>query len=183
MTRGNTRQRIQDVALELFVSKGYEHASLREIADHLGVTKAALYYHFRTKEDILRAIAEDMIAPVDELLEWGREQPRTAETRAEVLRRYAEALNAAKPFFRFMHDNHAAVREMEIFTGYKDRVGAVMDLLQPPEGGLLDAARASATLFSLHGGLMSLQERPEPEDAKYKARLQVALEIAEHIGG
>ncbi|MFF5422204.1 TetR/AcrR family transcriptional regulator [Streptomyces misionensis] len=54
MTRGNTRQRIQDVALELFAEQGYEKTSLREIAEHLDVTKAALYYHFKTKEDIMR---------------------------------------------------------------------------------------------------------------------------------
>ena len=49
----STRERILDVALELFNSKGYDKTSLREIAERLGVTKAALYYHFARKEDIL----------------------------------------------------------------------------------------------------------------------------------
>jgi AcrR family transcriptional regulator len=48
-----TRERILDVALELFNEQGYERTSLREIAERLGVTKAALYYHFKSKEDIL----------------------------------------------------------------------------------------------------------------------------------
>jgi len=48
-----TRERILDVALELFNEKGYDGTSLREIAERLGVTKAALYYHFERKEDIL----------------------------------------------------------------------------------------------------------------------------------
>src|SRR5690606_31787714 len=43
--RGDTRQRIQDVALDLFAEQGYEKTSLREIAERLDVTKAALYYH------------------------------------------------------------------------------------------------------------------------------------------
>jgi len=51
--RGVTRELILDVALELFNEQGYEKTSLREIADRLGVTKAALYYHFERKEDIL----------------------------------------------------------------------------------------------------------------------------------
>jgi AcrR family transcriptional regulator len=51
----DTRQRILDVALELFIEKGYDKTSLREIADQLGVTKAALYYHFPSKQDILMA--------------------------------------------------------------------------------------------------------------------------------
>lgn len=69
--RGNTRQRIQDVALDLFAEQGYDKTSLREIAERLDVTKAALYYHFKTKEDILEGIFEDMNRPIEELLAWG----------------------------------------------------------------------------------------------------------------
>jgi AcrR family transcriptional regulator len=50
---GSTRERILDVALELFTEQGYDKTSLRDIADRLGFTKAALYYHFERKEDIL----------------------------------------------------------------------------------------------------------------------------------
>ena len=49
----STRERILDVALELFNEQGYDKTSLRQIAERLGVTKAALYYHFERKEDIL----------------------------------------------------------------------------------------------------------------------------------
>ena len=51
--RSDMRERILDVALELFNEHGYEATSLREIAERLGVTKAALYYHFQSKADIL----------------------------------------------------------------------------------------------------------------------------------
>jgi AcrR family transcriptional regulator len=52
----DTRERILDVALDLFVEKGFDQTSLREIAERLGVTKAALYYHFPSKGDILIAL-------------------------------------------------------------------------------------------------------------------------------
>ena len=52
----STRERILDVALDLFIEKGYDKTSLREIAEQLGFTKAALYYHFATKDDILMAL-------------------------------------------------------------------------------------------------------------------------------
>ena len=48
-----TREKILDVALELFTSNGYDKTSLRDIAERLGITKAALYYYFERKEDIL----------------------------------------------------------------------------------------------------------------------------------
>ena len=59
-----TRQRILDVALDLFVEQGYEETSLREIAARVGVTKAALYYHFRSKDEILMTLH----LPVHELM-------------------------------------------------------------------------------------------------------------------
>lgn len=52
----STRDRILDVALDLFTEQGFDGTSLRELADRLGFTKAALYYHFRSKEDILLAL-------------------------------------------------------------------------------------------------------------------------------
>jgi AcrR family transcriptional regulator len=48
-----TRERILDVAQDLFTQHGYDKTSLRDIADRLGITKAALYYYFERKEDIL----------------------------------------------------------------------------------------------------------------------------------
>jgi AcrR family transcriptional regulator len=53
MPQGSTRERILDIALELFVTQGYDKTSLRDIAERLGTTKAALYYHFERKQDIL----------------------------------------------------------------------------------------------------------------------------------
>src|SRR5919198_528000 len=44
-----TRERLLDVALDLFSEKGYAETSLREIAAELGVSKAALYYHFESE--------------------------------------------------------------------------------------------------------------------------------------
>ena len=54
--RSDLRERILDTALELFNEQGYDATSLRELAERLGVTKAALYYHFKSKADILLAL-------------------------------------------------------------------------------------------------------------------------------
>ncbi len=48
-----TREKILAVALELFTERGYDKTSLRDIAERLGITKAALYYYFERKQDIL----------------------------------------------------------------------------------------------------------------------------------
>jgi len=67
--RGSTRERILDVALDLFIEQGYDKTSLREIADCLGFTKAALYYHFERKEDILLALHLRLHSLVPDVLE------------------------------------------------------------------------------------------------------------------
>lgn len=66
---GDTRQRIREVALELFTAQGFEKTSLREIAERLNITKAALYYHFRSKADLIRSLVAPMMDDVDALLD------------------------------------------------------------------------------------------------------------------
>lgn len=53
-----TRHKIIDAATDLFYEQGYQKASLRDIANRVGVTQAAIYYHFRNKEEILYTIIE-----------------------------------------------------------------------------------------------------------------------------
>jgi AcrR family transcriptional regulator len=72
---GDTRARILAVATELFTDQGYEATSLRQIADRLGFTKAALYYHFQSKEQILTALLE----PTGALLAGFVERLRAAD--------------------------------------------------------------------------------------------------------
>jgi AcrR family transcriptional regulator len=64
-----TRERILQVALELFGEHGYEATSLRDIAERLGITKAALYYYFPRKADILLELHWRMHQAGRELLE------------------------------------------------------------------------------------------------------------------
>src|SRR5271156_5702060 len=111
--RSDTRSRVQKVALELFAEQGYEKTSLREIAERLGVTKAALYYHFKSKEDIVHSFTDDYFAELDVLLDWAKDQPRSDETRREVLDRYVSIALAGNEVFRFLEQNRASVQGME----------------------------------------------------------------------
>ena len=62
------RQRILDTARRLFCARGYERTPVRAISDTLGVTKAAVYYHFKAKDDLLDAIVAPLLHGVDEIL-------------------------------------------------------------------------------------------------------------------
>lgn len=175
--RGNTRQRIQDVALELFAEQGYEKTSLREIAEHLDVTKAALYYHFKTKEEILVSIFEDLSRPMEELIEWGRQQPHSLETKQEIIRRYSEALMGAAPLFRFMQENQATIRELRIGEMFKTRMLGLRDILMDPDADLVDQVRCVSALFTMHAGMHVLQDMESDPEEKRKAVLEVATDL------
>jgi AcrR family transcriptional regulator len=172
--RGDTRSRIQDVALALFAEQGYEKTSLREIAENLDVTKAALYYHFKTKEDILVSLVEDLARPVDELISWARTQPRTLETKQEILRRYSESLRGAASLFRFMHENQATMRELSIGGSFKAKVCALNDLLREPDFSLTDQVRCMTALFSMHAGMFVMQNIEGDPEEKRAAILEVS---------
>ena len=65
MARGDTRERIQQVARELFVAQGVQATSLQDIANKLGITKPALYYHFASREELVRSIITPMLADLE----------------------------------------------------------------------------------------------------------------------
>jgi AcrR family transcriptional regulator len=106
----DTRQRILDVALDLFTEQGYDGTSLRQIAEQLGVTKAALYYHFESKEDILMALhmrIHDFGR--DALIRIG-EGPVTLALWEEMLDQVVGEMLAQRKIF-LMHERNQAVLE------------------------------------------------------------------------
>ena len=64
-----TRESLLDAAESMFMEKGVARASLEEIARTAGVTRGAVYWHFRNKQDILDAMLERVRAPLGEMLD------------------------------------------------------------------------------------------------------------------
>lgn len=64
-----TRQQILETAQRLFAELGYDATSLQMIADEMGLTKAAVYYHFRAKSDILQAALHPGLQRLETLLD------------------------------------------------------------------------------------------------------------------
>ena len=108
--KSDTRQRILDVALDLFTEQGYDGTSLREIAEQLGVTKAALYYHFESKEDILMALHMRIHDFGREALMLIGEGPVTLELWGQLLDQIVGEMLAQRKLF-LMHERNQAVLE------------------------------------------------------------------------
>lgn len=147
------RERILRVASELFSEHGYEATSLRAIAERLGVTKAALYYHFKSKEEILQAILQpafdlqrQFIARLDAAAGGG------LEAWAEALAWVAGSLLANVGLFAVLDRNRLAVEQMMHGSDFygehvllHERVNAaVTDAALPPEAQIRMACAIGA---------------------------------------
>jgi AcrR family transcriptional regulator len=148
--RTDTRARIHEVALDVFAEHGYERATMLQIAERLGVTRPALYYHYRSKEDILASVHDELTSSVDELLEWANEQSATRAMRRELLKRLNELMSGPwRAFSRFAQANEAAMRDLSATASFARRMDDVGALLSPADTveGRLKGRLALTALF------------------------------------
>jgi AcrR family transcriptional regulator len=181
--RGDTRARIQEVAVELFTERGYEGTSLREIAERLGVTKAALYYHFKSKEDIVASLVDDYFGQVDSLVAWAKDQPRTPEVRAEILRRYLDMVADRHHVYRMLHQNQAALASLKSGNDhgklFRERMTAIVSLLADPDASLAERVRATAATATVSLCWMFFHDEVDDPGVLRAAILEVAGELAQ----
>jgi len=164
-SRTDTRARIQQIAVELFTEHGYEGTSLREIAERLGVTKAALYYHFKSKEDIVLSLVEDYQAQMDALVAWAGSHPMNAGTRREILSRYMHIVAERSQVFRMLHQNQAALNTMaSALRTLKTAPLQLADQLAGPGASLRERARVLMALGAMSVGWMYLADQVPDRD-------------------
>ena len=177
MGHADTRTRIQKVALRLFNDKGYDATSLREIADEIGVTKAALYYHFKTKEDIVTSLVEDRTAVIERLMGWSRTLPHTTEGRRAFITRYAEELHVAGVMetMQFFERNPTALKDHPSAKRMRDAMISLVDSLAPPGAPLAERLRYNMAIFAMHASFFLLRDVDDEE--RKQAALEVALDL------
>jgi AcrR family transcriptional regulator len=64
--RSVTRREVLEVSRQLFAANGYRSTSLELVAKRLGVTRQALYYHFRSKGEILGALFDELMTKLED---------------------------------------------------------------------------------------------------------------------
>ena len=156
--RGSTRERILDVALELFTEQGYEQTSLREIAERLGVTKAAIYFHFERKEDMLLELHMRLHAlgheAIDELDGLDDDQQR-ADAWPRVLDHFVDQVIRNRELFLFHVRNHRALAVLADNEAHQaeneDIQQRISRLLTSEEIPLAQRVRMAASIGALTG--------------------------------
>jgi AcrR family transcriptional regulator len=179
--RPDTRGRIQAVALDLFTEQGYDATSLREIAERLGVTKAALYYHFKSKEEIVDSFSADQLVKLDRIVEWGRSQPqpRSAEFRRELLQRYADDLYTGRysKVMQFFHQNQPAFKNAPAGAKMRQAIMDIIGLLVESEDTPTAKLRAGMAVLAINTSWFLLRETDITDEQRREAAMEVALDL------
>ena len=169
------RTRVIDAALGLFAEHGISGTSLQMIADAIGVTKAAVYHQYHTKDEIVVAVAGVVLTGLEAALEAAEAERSRARSR-EVLvagmidlaveqRRMAGILQQDPVMLRFL-------REHEPFRRVIERVNRVL------MGGASDA-RAAVLAAAISGAIAGAVTHPlvaELDDAS------LHLHLRRHVG-
>jgi AcrR family transcriptional regulator len=152
----STRERILDVALDLFIEKGFDRTSLREISERLGVTKAALYYHFASKDDILMALHMRLHEVGASALIRMTEEPVTLELWGSLLDEVLDQTLPQRKIFLMHERNQAALEKLHSEkhdAEHDDIQEKFRTVLADPAIALRDRVRMACSFGAVFAGL------------------------------
>jgi AcrR family transcriptional regulator len=153
----STRERILDIALDLFTENGYDQTSLREIADQLGFTKAALYYHFASKEEIFMALHLRLHAIAGGSTASLGEGPVTIEAWGALLDSFVEKIPPNRKLILMHERNRAAFEKLhhpDHSQEHEDLEETLRLALSDPGVPLRDRVRMGCAFATMMGGLL-----------------------------
>src|SRR4051795_10421029 len=114
LTAGTTRETILAAAQRLFGEKGYDATSLRQIADAVGTTKAAVYYHFPAKEHLLLELSRPWFDSLGMLVTEMRSSGRADRDATETLEAYLDVCIAHISFLNLLARDPATSNHPDI---------------------------------------------------------------------
>ncbi|APA94957.1 TetR/AcrR family transcriptional regulator [Nocardia seriolae] len=169
----STKDAIREAALQLFATKGFDHSSLREVADAVGITKASLYYHYASKVDLLVAIIEPMFDELRAQVDGLDDIEHTPENVRRVIRERLRSTLANRQVGALcMRDTVAIVNALG--NRYPDLIELHHRTCRWLAGPGADAdtlLRATAAMQVLSTAMMSQEIVPDTEAAHIEAVL------------
>jgi AcrR family transcriptional regulator len=152
----DTKQRIQDAARELFAEKGVQRTSLQDIATRLGITKPALYYHFSSREELVRSIVQPFLDEGEAFIR--RYEAAGRFDRRELLEEYFDIQYKYRDVLVFVLSELAAWADLvHTIIGWRERLSTLLVGSRP---SLARAARAAMVLGGLQDCTVQLSDAP-----------------------
>ncbi|MEW2378813.1 TetR family transcriptional regulator [Micromonospora sp. NPDC047812] len=156
----DTRTRILRAALDLFAEHGYQRTSLRQIAERLRLTKAAILYHFPAKEHLLTALIEPLVSDLEALLDAAEAGP-AERARWTVLEGWVDTMLAhRRPLGMLFHDI-ALVGRGDTYHRLMRIAMRANDLIAGPDAGSRERVRAVQAVAACSDPIVFFTDVPD----------------------
>jgi AcrR family transcriptional regulator len=146
--------RIVAASLELFAQKGVGGTSLQMIADELGVTKAALYFQFRTKDEIVLAAAEDELARLEAVLAAAEAESSPRRRREALLTGIVDLSVDRRRTVSVILSDPVVLRFFSDHDRYRQVVDRLTDLVLGPGTGSDGHLQTAMFMAAISGAVM-----------------------------
>ena len=140
-------------AQDLFAQRGVGGTSLQMIADALGVTKAALFYQFKTKDEIVLAAAEDELSRLDAVLD-AADAAAASRRRSVLLQGMVDLAVDRRRTAYVMLSDPVVLGFFAGHDGYRRSLDRLTELLIGPETGQHRHLQAAMFMAALSGAAM-----------------------------
>ncbi len=162
--RGDTKHQILANALRLFSRHGYDGTSIRQLTGALGITPAALYYHFNSKQHLLEALAKGFIHDSDLLLDKLRGTENEPDGTKVALEGLYDLLSQHLTVFRLIF-NDAAIQGSSVGTVLRQQTREFFEFLMGNEPTTEDRLRMAGAVGVIRLSL----EQPGVDPAEHRA--------------
>lgn len=169
----NTRGSILQRARDLFARQGYRGTSIRQLTLGLGLTPAALYYHFTGKEDVLASVLAPMERDGETIIARMAELERTPDAIREVFDRYFDLLARDIAIFQFVA-NDLDVQRSAVGQRLRGQARDLFAWLTGSSSDVTDRIRAAAAVGTIR---LSIEQSGVDADTHRDAIIGRALQI------
>lgn len=155
------KDEILEAALERFLAQGYHATTTRQVTDDVGLTPAALYYHYPGKDALLIGLVEPYLSELDTLLATEPAPGDSSDATRDFMRRYRELLIEHHGVARLIERDPAVHRHESLGPRIDELAARLRAHLVGREPNEDDEARASAAIGALRRPTLWLESRSD----------------------
>ncbi|WP_203926493.1 TetR family transcriptional regulator [Virgisporangium ochraceum] len=157
-----TRDRILAEAIEMFTRHGYHRTTLRLLADRLGITKAAILYHFPAKDRIIVALMDPFVVAIEEAIEHAAAIP-FPDSRRVLLDGILDAYLANQQLLLMARTDASIFTHEETYQRFMRMPGRVIEIMVGPDAPLEDKVWAVQLMGTLGDSVLFFGDAPKAE--------------------
>ena len=150
--------RIASLALARFRDGGFAGTSVADLATPLGVSKAAIYYHYRSKDALLHRLVDPLLDAIDTCITSHSHPPLSADAARQLLTDYLTVLTVHRDIVTWVATDVAVLNHPELGPRIRAQNRQLRTLLVAPDPSVPATLRAAAALGAIWRPLIT-----EPE--------------------